>query len=305
MEKNRKKHVVIAVIAMLVVGSVFGLKVLKSSASEGKGIIEQIDGVLYYTVDGEIMEDFTDAVEYQGTIYCVKDGMVPYDYTGLFNTQSMGTIYVVNGIMQKNYTGLASNHNGTFLVENGKVPLGKDGVHGLKEVNGEIYYFSGSKVTYSFTGITRLNTTRYYVLKGEICRRYTGVYTYRNENFYIEKGVVNEKRSKVLDAAIECKGKNCRNEDLTAKAYSKIGLELPSKNWDKINSKDNKKVDRNSMKPGDMLWYGRTANYQELGIYIGNDKMIRTFGSDDTADVVNIKDDVNYNGGNVVSWINE
>ena len=121
MKKIMKKQVVFAIIAMVVVGFVAGFNVIKSKASEGQGIIQQIYGELFYTIDGVVQENFTDAVDYKGTVYCVKDGKVPYNYTGLFNSKSLGTIYIVKGIMEKNFTGLITNHNGTFLVENGRV----------------------------------------------------------------------------------------------------------------------------------------------------------------------------------------
>lgn len=305
MKKIMKKQVVFAIIAMVVVGSVIGFNVIKSKASEGTGVIQQIYGELFYTVNGEVQEDFTDALDYQGTVYCIQNGKVALDYTGLFNSDSHGTIYIVKGIMEKNFTGLISNHNGTFLVENGKVGFGKDAVHGLREVNGQIHYFSGSRVSYAFTGISRLNTTRYYVVKGEICSRYTGIYTYKNVNYYIEKGIVNDKRTKVIDKAINSIGNECLAEDMTAKIYSTIGLSLPSKNWDKINSKDNKKIDKSNMRPGDMLWYGRTANYQEIGVYVGNDKMVLTSSSRSVTQFIDIEEENDYKGGNVISWIND
>ena len=92
---------------------------------------------------------------------------------------------------------------------------------------------------------------------------------------------------------------------MTAKVYSAIGLVLPSRNWDKINSKDNKKIDRSRMRPGDMIWYGRTANYQEIGVYVGNGKMVLTSSSKRIAQFIDIEEEYDYMGGNVISWIND
>ncbi len=82
--------------------------------------------------------------------------------------------YYVDGVIQSKYNGFASNANGKWYIENGKVTFQKNDV--LKDTTGAI----GAKGTW------------YYVVGSKVQTGYTGVADYKNDNgwWYIKNGQV-------------------------------------------------------------------------------------------------------------------
>ncbi len=128
--------------------------------------------------------------------------------------------YYVNGKKDTSYTGFASNSNGKWYIEKGKVTFSKNSV--LKDTTGAIgtkgtwYYVVGSKVQTSYTGVADYKNSNgwwyikngkvdfsantvaknkngwWYVEGGKVIFNYTGVSNYKNSNgwWYIKNGKV-------------------------------------------------------------------------------------------------------------------
>ncbi len=128
--------------------------------------------------------------------------------------------YDKNGKKDSSYTGFASNKNGTWYVEKGKVTLTKNGV--IKDTKdtlgtkGTWYYVVGSKVQSDYTGVANYKNSSgwwyikkgkvdfnantvaknkygwWYVTGGKVQLGFTGLANYKNNNgwWYIKKGKV-------------------------------------------------------------------------------------------------------------------
>ncbi len=128
--------------------------------------------------------------------------------------------YYVDGVIQTNYNGFASNSNGKWWIENGKVTFNKNDV--LKDSTGALgtkgtwYYVVGSKVQTGYTGVANYknangwwyikngqvdfsantvaknNNGWWYVTGGKVQFGYTGVANHKNANgwWYIRGGKV-------------------------------------------------------------------------------------------------------------------
>ena len=94
--------------------------------------------------------------------------------------------YYVDGVLDTSYTGLASNSAGTWYVEDGIVDFGYTG---LAEIDGNLYYFSGSRLS-SNTGLYKFNGTWYYFESGVVDFDYTGLVKNSSGWWYVEDSIV-------------------------------------------------------------------------------------------------------------------
>ncbi len=151
----------------------------------------------------------------------LQDALAENPYGGELKKDSSGTwYYYVNGEKYTSYTGFASNSNGRWYVEKGKVTFNKNSVikdtYGALGKKGDWYYVVGSKVQTGFTGLANYkndngwwyirngkvdfsaNTVAknkngwWYVTGGKVQFGFTGLANYRNENgwWYIKNGKV-------------------------------------------------------------------------------------------------------------------
>ncbi len=101
-----------------------------------------------------------------------------------------------NGMLDKSYTGFATNSNGSWYMENGKLERDENGV--IKDKTGALgstsdyYYVLKSKVQYDFTGLANYKNDSgwWYITKGKVDRTYKGVATNKNGTYYVNKGKV-------------------------------------------------------------------------------------------------------------------
>ncbi len=132
---------------------------------------------------------------------------------------SSGWYYVKNGRYVSDYTGFATNENGSWYIENGKVTFKQNSV--IKDTTGALskgtwYYVVGSKVQTSYTGVANYKNANgwwyikngkvdftantvaknkngwWYVVGGKVQLTYTGVANYKNASgwWYIKNGKV-------------------------------------------------------------------------------------------------------------------
>ncbi len=125
---------------------------------------------------------------------------------GTGGTSSGGTVkkdsdgkwyyYDKNGKKDLTYTGFASNSNGQWYVEKGKVTFTVNSV--LKDTTGEIgtkgtwYYVVGSQVQTGFTGLANYKNSNgwWYIKAGKVDFSASGVYKNKNGWFYVSGGKV-------------------------------------------------------------------------------------------------------------------
>ncbi len=104
-----------------------------------------------------------------------------------------------NGKVDTSYTGFATNKNGTWYVQSGKVTKKTNGVY--KDATGTIgykndwYYVLNSKVQYGFTGVADYGNAsgQWYVTNGKVDRSYNGTYTKGKVTYTIKNGKVVKK----------------------------------------------------------------------------------------------------------------
>ncbi len=103
----------------------------------------------------------------------------------------------VNGKLDKTYTGFATNSNGSWYMEKGKLERDENTV--IKDTNGALggsksdyYYVVGSKVQSSFTGLANYKNSAgwWYITKGKVDRSVTTVASNNNGTYYVNKGKV-------------------------------------------------------------------------------------------------------------------
>ena len=85
--------------------------------------------MLLCNINAFAYDENSDIIEQGNEWVYVKNGVVQYDYTGIRDNCN-GWWRIENGVVNFNYTGLADNENGRFYIEDGKVnfeQLGKTG----------------------------------------------------------------------------------------------------------------------------------------------------------------------------------
>ncbi len=173
----------------------------------------KINGVWRMVIKGKVDYNYTGMGTNDLGIWLIENGKVTFKYTGNY-TSSDGKIYViensklrtdltevvkidnvwrmvVKGIVDPNYTGIGTNHNGTWYVENGVVNFDYVGT-----------YFEGDKA-YLIEGgyvkaiaksngesLVKIDATWRAVVNGYIKYDYEGILTNDNGTWYVKNGVV-------------------------------------------------------------------------------------------------------------------
>ncbi len=153
----------------------------------------------YYYKDGKVAEDMTDVIK--GTVdgvtawWNVVNGKVTPGITVAKN--SSGWWYIdEKGKVDKTYTGFASNANGSWYLENGRLTRKNNTV--LKDTKGAIgkknewYYVVGSKVQSDFTGLANYKNSSgwWYITNGKVDRSVNTVAKNKNGWYYVTDGKV-------------------------------------------------------------------------------------------------------------------
>ncbi len=101
-----------------------------------------------------------------------------------------------NGMLDTTYDGFATNSNGSWLMEGGRLERDENGV--IKDKTGALgstsdyYYVLNSKVQYDFTGLANYSNSSgwWYITKGKVDRTYNGLAKNKNGWYYLTKGKV-------------------------------------------------------------------------------------------------------------------
>ncbi len=163
-----------------------------------------VDGTSGYwnVVKGKVV---TSATVAKGTVngtnawwYVNKKGRVDTSYTG-FATNSNGSWYAENGKVTKKTNGVIKDEKGAlgsksdwYYVLNSKVQYSFTGLADYKNASGW-WYITNGKVDRSVTTIAKNKNGWYYVKNGKVDKSYTGFGTNSNGSWYVEKGKVTKK----------------------------------------------------------------------------------------------------------------
>ena len=83
--------------------------------------------MLLCNINAFAYDENSDIIEQGNEWVYVKNGVVQYDYTGIRDNCN-GWWRIENGVVNFNYTGLADNENGRFYIEDGKVNFDFTGI---------------------------------------------------------------------------------------------------------------------------------------------------------------------------------
>ncbi len=121
-----------------------------------------------------------------GNWYYYKDGVVENDYTGLASNE-YGWFYVSDGAIDWSYTGLASNEYGWFYVTGGVLDWNYTG---LADNEYGWFYVTGGVLDWSYTGLANNEYGWFYVTGGVLDWSYTGLASNEYGWFYVTGGVL-------------------------------------------------------------------------------------------------------------------
>ena len=145
-----------------------------------------------------------------GKSWAAKNGIVDTSFTGMFYDDHFegSWVYVKNGEMQPDYTGVAYNEKGAFYFDHGKIVFDytgpaqdgdkwvylragqkDEGYTGVAEIEGAKLYYRDGALDTSYTGIAQSPEGSYFVKNGKIDLTYTGEETLDGVTYKVVKGL--------------------------------------------------------------------------------------------------------------------
>ena len=114
-----------------------------------------------------------------------------------------GLYYLKRGKVYTAYTGFASNDDGWWYVENGKVSKKKNGIiQGTVDGTKAYWYVKNSKVTYTNT-VAKDDRGWWVIRNGKIDTSFTGFAKNENGWWYAEKGKVSQKKTGIIQGTVD------------------------------------------------------------------------------------------------------
>ena len=202
------------------------------SVGESDKRLVEIDGVWRMVIDDKIVYDYTGIGKNENGMWYMENGEISYKYIGtwfegeeayaikngcviaVISKDFTGLMWlddwrmIINGKIDYNYTGIGTNKNGTWYLEEGKITYNYSGTYYdgkktyiiknsgvIKEISED---FTGlmwlddwrmvinGKVDYEYTGLGENENGIWYLEDGKITYNYTGTY-YENDKAYIIK----------------------------------------------------------------------------------------------------------------------
>lgn len=148
-----------------------------------EGLVKDDDGVWRYYVDGEVDEEFTDLVYYDGGYFWVVNGVVPADANGMTICPDGEAYFLSQGQVQRK-TQWAEYNGEWFIIKNGKL----DEVTGLMAYDGSRFAVeSGRKLLVNGLWQDPNSGVWVYLAEGQL-QDYTGNATYDGETFEVVHG---------------------------------------------------------------------------------------------------------------------
>ncbi len=174
--------------------------------------VMQVNGIWRMVVNGKIEYDYDGIGTNKNGTWYVKEGTIKFDYTGTYYEGDRAYIVegnkvkadfprtgsevvliektwrmVIDGKVDYNYTGIGTNSNGTWYLENGKVTFKYTGV---AKTNSGDYIVKGSKVQTDCTEVMQVNGIWRMVVNGKVEYDYDGIGTNSNGTWYVKEGTI-------------------------------------------------------------------------------------------------------------------
>ncbi len=142
----------------------------------------KIGKTTYYIEEG-IRGNITGFVKNSDGEYCyLKESVFQDDNTGFFNINGEWH-YLINGVWQNGYSGLAKHTNGMYYyATNGIIDYSVTGF--VKHSDGKTYYVSGGVVPNTYTGFIPTQENKYLYVENGILQTKTGIFKHTDGKYY-------------------------------------------------------------------------------------------------------------------------
>ncbi len=158
-----------------------------SSEAYVRGISTKVDLDYWYQPVTSAMQGAVEKNEETGQYEYRIDGVLQKDYTGVAPAKD-AWYRVENGIVNFSYTGISNNQNGWWYVKDGKVQFDYTGI--VENENGR-WRVEDGQVNFSYNGITNDQNGWWKFSGGKVDTSYTGVSNNELGWWRIENGKVN------------------------------------------------------------------------------------------------------------------
>ncbi|GEM_PF-1772187 len=136
-------------------------------------------GTWYYH-DGNIDFSYSGYVHIAGVWYRIQDGHIDTEYTGIGTDDTDNWCYFVQGVENKNYTGMAYNEAGWWYYKDGVIDWNYTGLQ--TNEYGTWYYHNGN-IDFTYTDFLYQDNLWYRIVEGRVDTEYTGMGTYDTDNW--------------------------------------------------------------------------------------------------------------------------
>ena len=142
--------------------------------------------------------DCTEVVKINNVWKMVIKGKVDENYTGT-GSNNFGTWYIKNGQVMFDYTGIYTEGNTVYTVEEGKIiyTSTKD-TTGVIKINDIWRMVINGVIDYDYTGLGTNEFGTWYVENGEVTFKYTGTYTDETGTYVLEESKIMTEYTKVM-----------------------------------------------------------------------------------------------------------
>ncbi len=146
----------------------------------GTQIIEE-NGVYYYYYDG-VRQNSSGFIQYDGKAHYCINGVWQKNFTGLVKHSNGNSYYVANGCRNNNTTGFIQQDGKAHYVLKGVWQKNYTGL--VKHSNGNSYYVANGCRNNNTTGFIQQDGKAHYVLNGVWQKNFTGFFHHSNGNYY-------------------------------------------------------------------------------------------------------------------------
>lgn len=191
---SRQKMTIAGLAVLLILILCFvGLAVSgKKPAADYTGLWKTGKNSYSYVVNGQTAADYsgaiTDTVDGETQTLYVRNGSVDFNYTGL-GTSEEGWVYFTDGVLDNTYRGFAKAGDTWYLVEDGAVDLSYTGAQ-KGEVDGTSgwWYLMDGQVDLSFTGAAKTDAGIWFFKNGKLDETYSGIQKVDDGWYYFTNG---------------------------------------------------------------------------------------------------------------------
>ena len=151
---------------------------------EFTGLKEENGNLVYYRTG--IRDTSTGLIEYKGTWYYIKNGVVDKNATTLVEYKGKW-FYIQNGILVWGVRTLVEYKGTWYYINNSSIDWSYNGVY---EYKGNTFYIQGGTIKWGVKGLTCINDIWYYLDNSIVQKNYTGLVEYKGNWFYVQKGIL-------------------------------------------------------------------------------------------------------------------